>query len=145
MSGSPSFDPVRFLDAQRETYVSALDELGRGQKRSHWMWFIFPQLRGLGHSPMAQHFALSSPAAARAYLDHPVLGLRLRAVTEAVLSHPNHSLIEIFGHPDDLKFRSCMTLFARSAVGEAGDLFRQALAVFCDGTEDPLTIELLDG
>ena len=106
-------DLQRFMDAQRDTYAQALRELQGGRKRSHWMWFIFPQLEGLGRSPTAQHFALRSLHEARAYLVHPILGVRLRDATRAVLAHRDQSLLKIFGQPDDMKFRSSMTPTSR--------------------------------
>ncbi|MBX9468877.1 MAG: DUF1810 domain-containing protein [Rhizobium sp.] len=143
MSVDPNFDAGRFLDAQKQSYARALEELRYGQKRTHWMWFVFPQLAGLGHSATALHFAFRSADEARAYLAHPILGERIRAATQAVLVHTNRSLAEIFGHPDDLKFRSSMTLFAAIAAENDGGLFRQALDVFCDGETDPATLRLL--
>lgn len=145
MALHPNFDPTRFLDAQKESYTQALQELQNGRKRSHWMWFVFPQLEGLGTSPAARHYALKSLDDARAYLAHPVLGQRLRAATQAVITHPQRRLAEIFGHPDDLKFRSSMTLFAQAAgVGDVA-LFRSALDVFFNGVPDPMTLQLLNG
>jgi uncharacterized protein (DUF1810 family) len=140
-----SFELTRFLDAQKESYARALDELQNGQKRTHWMWYIFPQLQGLGRSQTAQHFAVESLDEARAYLAHPVLGERLRTVTQAVLTHPERSLVEIFGQPDDAKFRSSMTLFAEAADPDDAVQFRRALDVFCDGKPDPNTLRLLKG
>ncbi len=143
MSDDSSFDLGRFLYAQSESYAQAIRELQGGQKRSHWMWFIFPQLKGLGYSPTARHYALRSADEARAYLAHPILGERIRLATQTVLTHPNSSLAEIFGRPDDLKFRSSMTLFAAVSNENDGGLFRQALNVFCDGVADPSTMRLL--
>ncbi len=134
----------RFVDAQKDLYPQALRELQAGQKRSHWMWFIFPQLTGLGRSPTAQYFALTSLEEARAYLAHPVLGERLRAVTGAVLAHSDRSLGEIFGQPDDMKFQSSMTLFDEAAEPSEGTLFRTALEVFCNGEPDRATLRLLE-
>lgn len=138
-------DLERFVEAQRETHAQALRELQGGLKRSHWMWFIFPQLAGLGRSPIAQRFALRSLHEARAYLAHPILGERLRTVTGAVLAHPDRSLLEIFGQPDDMKFRSSMTLFAAAADPEDAAIFREALDVFCGGEPDPVTVQRLAG
>ena len=132
---------ARFIDAQEPIYLTALAELEAGQKRSHWMWFIFPQLKGLGHSAMAQRYAIADLAEAKRYLADPVLGSRLRECVAAVLKYPNRSAHEIFGSPDDLKFRSCLTLFEAAAPNEA--LFRQALDVFYEGKGDPRTAELL--
>ncbi|HEY4075760.1 MAG TPA: DUF1810 domain-containing protein [Rhizomicrobium sp.] len=131
----------RFLDAQAPVIAQALKELREGSKQSHWMWFVFPQMAGLGHSPMAQHFAMYSLAEAQAYLVHPVLGPRLRECTEAVLGVESRSAHEIFGSPDDLKFHSSMTLFHHAAPDDA--LFRTALDKYFAGEEDPLTLEKL--
>jgi len=134
----------------------ALGELRRGRKQSHWMWFIFPQLQGLGSSPTARHYAIASLEEARAYLAHEVLGERLRECTRLVNGIEGRTIEEIFGYPDHLKFRSCMTLFERAAVdpghgagtvsaGDAGgaQVFREALGKYFAGEEDPLTLELL--
>ena len=141
-----AFDPARFLDAQASVHTQALDELRGGQKRTHWMWFVFPQIAGLGHSPTAQFYALPDLGAARAYLAHDVLGPRLRSATEAVLLHAPgsaapRSLDIVFGYPDDLKFHSSMTLFHRAAPDEP--LFATALSVFFDDVEDPATLARL--
>ncbi|WP_377278346.1 DUF1810 domain-containing protein [Rhizobium sp. R86522] len=138
-------DLERFVKAQRETYAQALRELQGGLKRSHWMWFIFPQLEGLGRSPTAQRFALRSLDEARAYLAHAILGERLRTVTRAVLAHQDRSLLEIFGQPDDMKFRSSMTLFAAAADPDDAAIFREALDVFCGGEPDAITLQRLAG
>src|SRR3954467_9583383 len=138
---SEPHDLMRFLDAQAEIYATALAELKAGQKRSHWMWFIFPQLRGLGHSSTAQFYGISSLDEARAYLAHPVLGPRLMRCTEAVLAVEGRSLHAIFGSPDDLKFCSSMTLFALVA-GEDQSVFRQALARYSEGRMDERTVAL---
>lgn len=143
MSVFPKPDLGRFLDAQKESYARALQELRNGQKRTHWMWYIFPQLAGLGHSLTARHFALRSADEARAYLAHPLLGKGLLDATEAVLAHADRSLVQIFGHPDDLKFRSSMTLFAAVATDQHGVLFRRALDIFCEGAPDAATLRLL--
>ena len=130
----------RFLDAQSQIYPCVLDELHRGQKQSHWMWFIFPQLAGLGHSAMAQRFAIASREEAVAYLQHAILGGRLRECTALVNAVSRRTILEILGHPDDLKFRSSMTLFA--AVS-ADPTFATAIAKFYDATPDPATLRLL--
>src|SRR3954451_5216121 len=135
MPDTVSFDLERFVTAQAPVFATALAELQAGQKRSHWMWFIFPQLRGLGHSAMARHYGVGSLAEARAYLAHPLLGPRLVQCTQAVLAIEGRSLRTIFGSPDDLKFRSSMTLFSLAA-SEKDSVFRQALDRFCDGRED---------
>jgi uncharacterized protein (DUF1810 family) len=133
----------RFLDAQQSVYEQALAELKAGRKRSHWMWFVFPQLRGLGRSPTAAHFGIGSLAEAQAYLAHPLLGARLREATAAVLGHPQRSLHAIFGSPDDLKFCSCMTLFNRASA-LSDNHFLSALTAFCGGMEDASTVALLE-
>ena len=134
------FGLQRFLDAQNDVYPTVLDELRAGAKRTHWIWFVFPQLRGLGHSPTAQHFGIGSLAEARAYLEHPVLGARLRECARLLTRSTGRSARQILGYPDDLKVRSSMTLFAR-----AGDdpVFRDVLDAFYDGAEDPATLERL--
>jgi len=138
---SGSFDLQRFVQAQETNYASALSELQAGRKRSHWMWYIFPQLRGLGSSPTSLHYSISSTAEARAYWSHSILGPRLAECTQAVLNLQNRSVEEIFGYPDDLKFRSCMTLFDASV--QASDLFSRALQKYYGGERDPATVELL--
>ena len=134
------FDLSRFVDAQSGTYDTALAELRAGRKRSHWMWFIFPQIAGLGLSAMSQRYAIGTLAEARAYLDHPVLGPRLRELVGVVLQHRDRSAHEIFGSPDDFKFRSCLTLFDRMSPD---DVFAAALTAFFGGRPDVKTLELL--
>ncbi|MFL6591991.1 MAG: DUF1810 domain-containing protein [Luteimonas sp.] len=129
----------RFVDAQAQTFAQAWAELRAGRKTSHWMWFVFPQLLGLGHSAMAQRFGIASLDEARAYLEHPLLGSRLSGCTRLVLD-AERPPADIFGSPDDLKFRSCMTLFDRAADG--GTVFGQALRLCGDGP-DPATLALL--
>jgi len=124
----------RFLDAQDPVYAGVLEELAAGAKRTHWMWFIFPQLKGLGRSAVARHYGIDSIDEARAYWRHPVLGLRLKECTELLLRAPAQSAHEIFGSPDDLKLRSCMTLFAE--VAEEEPVFNQVLERFFDGKPD---------
>jgi len=133
----------RFEQAQAPVYEQVLAELREGHKRSHWMWFIFPQLAGLGHSAMAQRFAIASLDEAKAYLAHPVLGARLRECARLVLAVPDRSIHYIFGSPDDLKFRSCMTLFSRAAPAEP--VFQQCLQKYFAGHGDPQSITLLRG
>jgi uncharacterized protein (DUF1810 family) len=132
----------RFVEAQRPVFETALGELKTGRKRSHWMWFVFPQLRGLGSSGMADFYGIASLAEARAYLAHPVLGPRLRAATATALTIENPDLRGIFGSPDDMKFRSSMTLFERAADGD--DTFAEALERLCAGARDDRTLALLD-
>jgi uncharacterized protein (DUF1810 family) len=135
------FDLKRFVDAQAPVYQRVVAELRRGRKESHWMWFIFPQIKGLGSSPMANTYAIASRAEAQAYLDHPVLGARLRECTQLVNAVPDRSIAEILGYPDDLKFRSSMTLFA--AVAADNKDFTDALDKFYGGKADPATLERL--
>jgi uncharacterized protein (DUF1810 family) len=131
----------RFLDAQAPVFDTALAELRDGRKRSHWMWFVFPQLAVLGRSATARFYGIESLDEAKAYVAHPVLGPRLLECVRAVLAHAGRSSHAIFGSPDDLKFRSCLTLFGRAAPHHGE--FRAALVAFCDG-EDPLTVDWLE-
>jgi uncharacterized protein (DUF1810 family) len=130
----------RFVKAQAHVFEHVLEELREGQKRSHWMWFVFPQLRGLGSSPTSIFYGIGSLDEARAYLAHPLLGLRLEESTRLVLNAAHRSLNEIFGSPDDLKFCSSMTLFANAA--EPGNIYASALQAKCGGP-DERTEELL--
>jgi uncharacterized protein (DUF1810 family) len=134
------FDLTRFVDAQAPVYQRVVAELGRGAKQSHWMWFIFPQLVGLGHSPMAQRFALRSREEAVAYLEHDILGPRLRECTALVNAVAGKTIREILGSPDDLKFRSSMTLF--KAVS-SDPQFSAAIDKYHGGEGDRRTLELL--
>jgi len=136
------FDLERFVTAQEPVFDTVLNELRAGRKRTHWMWFVFPQLRGLGRSSMAEYYGISSLAEARAYLAHPVLGPRLDLCTRTVLEIEPRSLHAIFGSPDDMKFRSCATLFA-IASAEQDNAFRRALDRWCDGRPDELTLALI--
>ncbi|MCX7587023.1 DUF1810 domain-containing protein [Phenylobacterium sp. 58.2.17] len=138
---SDPFDLARFLDAQAGVIAAARAELAAGRKQSHWMWFVFPQIAGLGSSAMAQRYAIGSPAEASAYLEHPVLGSRLRDLTELACEAPG-SAREVFGQPDDLKFRSCMTLF--NALAPEEQPFRTALARFFGGERDARTLDILE-
>jgi uncharacterized protein (DUF1810 family) len=138
---SSAFDLERFVGAQAPVYERVRAELAAGAKASHWMWFIFPQLRGLGRSTMAEHFGLAGRAEAEAYLAHAVLGTRLRECTRRVLDVRDRNVHEIFGSPDDLKFHSSMTLFAVVAPEEP--LFRQALDRYFGGRRDTLTVQRL--
>jgi len=137
-------DLARFVTAQDQTYDQVVQELTKGAKRSHWMWFIFPQTIGLGRSPTAQRYAITDLEQAKRYLADPVLGARLRQCVQLVLAHSGKSAEEIFGYPDDLKFRSCLTLFAQAAA-EGSDrlVFIKALDQFYDGEPDPRTLEIL--
>jgi uncharacterized protein (DUF1810 family) len=135
------FDLQRFVAAQAPIYDQVCAELGAGRKRSHWMWFIFPQIRGLGSSAMAQRYAIASLPEAAAYLDHPVLGARLRACTGLVNAVDGRSAHEIFGSPDDMKFHSSMTLFLRASSERSP--FRTALDKYFAGKLDQATIDRL--
>lgn len=132
---------ARFHSAQERVYQAALSELRAGRKRSHWMWFIFPQIAGLGTSDRARFYALADIDEARAYLSDPLLGPRLRSCIAAVLDQSDRSAEEVFGYPDVLKFQSCLTLFERADPGE--DLFPNALSLFYQGVRDRRTLELL--
>jgi uncharacterized protein (DUF1810 family) len=131
----------RFVDAQATVYDTVIDELHSGRKRSHWIWFIFPQLAGLGSSATAQRYAISSLAEAEAYLRHDVLGQRLRECTRLVNTIDGKPISEIFGRPDDVKLRSSMTLFAHATDDNAG--FVELLDKFYNGEEDPVTVARL--
>jgi uncharacterized protein (DUF1810 family) len=131
----------RFLEAQSGIYERVLDELRRGQKSSHWMWFIFPQMRGLGRTETSVFFSISSLAEAKAYLEHPVLGPRLRECCELLLQLEGKSASQIFGSPDDLKLRSSMTLFA--AIDFESAVFQSVLNQYFEGKPDPRALELL--
>ena len=135
------YDLRRFCDAQRGVYEQVQRELLAGCKQSHWMWFIFPQIKGLGHSAMAQKYAISSVAEAKAYVDHPLLGSRLRACTQLVTNLNGLSIEEIFGYPDCRKFQSSMTLFAN--VADDNQVFMEALQKYFRAEHDGKTIERL--
>lgn len=136
------FHLERFVSAQAPTYDQALAEVRAGRKQSHWMWYVFPQLKGLGASDMARHYGIGSVAEAEAYLRHPVLGARLVECMEAALRNRARSAREIFGTPDDMKLRSCATLFA--VVSPAGSVFERVLETFFNGERDHRTLALLD-
>jgi len=139
---SDRFNLNRFVEAQNPVYSRVCSELRAGSKTSHWMWFVFPQIEGLGHSSMARTFALSSIDEARAYLEHAVLGPRLRECAQLVCAVRGKTIHEIFGSPDDMKFRSSMTLFARTASGDS--IFDEALKKYFGGEPDPLTLSRID-
>jgi len=150
---SDPYDLQRFVDAQDSVYANVVRELAAGSKRSHWMWFIFPQIAGLGFSAMARRFAIGSRAEALAFLAHDVLGSRLIECTGLVMSVTGKTIHDILGSPDDLKFRSSMTLFD-AVAGEsarfggdprASSPFAAALERFFDGSADAATLDLLDG
>ncbi|BBY15966.1 DUF1810 domain-containing protein [Mycolicibacterium litorale] len=140
-SDTDPYDLQRFVDAQDPVYDTVIGELRAGRKRTHWIWFVFPQLRGLGRSPTAQHYGIASREEAEAYLRHDVLGARLRECTRLVLAIGGRSIGEIFGSPDDLKVRSSMTVFARCTDDDAD--FRGVLDKFYGGQEDSATVERL--
>jgi len=142
MPGEIDYNLDRFIDAQNGIYERALSELRAGRKRSHWMWFIFPQIAGLGSSFMAEKYAIRSAEEALAYLADPVLGSRMVRCAEAVLSIEDRSAHDAFGSPDDLKLKSSMTLFA--AVSEHGSPFHRVIDRFYEGRFDERTIQLLD-
>jgi uncharacterized protein (DUF1810 family) len=139
---SDSFDLQRFVDAQAAIYPRVVEELSRGRKQSHWMWFVFPQMAGLGFSAMAQRFAIGSRAAeAVAYLKHELLGPRLIECTRLVMAASEKPVSDILGSPDDMKFRSCMTLF--DAVSKQ-EIFAEAIAAFYPDGKDRATLEILE-
>ena len=138
---SDPYDLDRFLDAQRDDYDRALSEIRAGRKRSHWMWYVFPQIEGLGSSAMSRRFAIRSLAEAKAYASHPVLGARLVECAGAVLGVEGRSASDIFGFPDDMKLRSCATLFSR--VSPAGSVFERILDRYFDGRPDAETLRRL--
>jgi uncharacterized protein (DUF1810 family) len=139
---SDLYDLDRFVQAQSPVYEQVRAELARGKKTSHWMWFIFPQIAGLGRSPMATRFAIGSLNEAKAYLAHALLGPRLNECTHLVLQMQGRLLHEIFGSPDDIKFRSSMTLFAQAV--STPSLFDEAIEKYCGAEPDPITTRLLD-
>jgi uncharacterized protein (DUF1810 family) len=139
-SQADPYDLNRFVRAQEDSYRQALSELQSGRKQSHWMWYIFPQLEGLGSSPTAKFYSIKSEDEARAYLEHPVLGQRLAECAEAVLAVDGKSATEILGSPDDLKLKSCATLFAH--VSPPGSVFERILDAFYAGERDAATLRL---
>jgi uncharacterized protein (DUF1810 family) len=142
MNEQDSYHLERFVAAQAEDYECALGELQRGRKESHWIWYIFPQVAGLGHSSMAQKYAIQSREEAVAYLKHPVLGARLRHCCEALLRHRRKRVEDIMGYPDDLKLRSSMTLFA--VISKSDSIYREVLDAFYSGGLDERTMAFLD-
>ena len=135
------YDLSRFLEAQKNAYDTALREIKAGQKRSHWMWYIFPQIQGLGYSAMARHYAIRGLGEAREYLQHPVLGPRLIEISEALLALEESDPRRVMGSPDDLKLRSCMTLFQCAAPDQP--VFGKVLDKFYGGRPDGRTLEIL--
>lgn len=143
MTGGDPFDLERFVSAQNPVIDRVRGELRRGRKETHWMWFVFPQIAGLGASAMARQYAIASRAEGEAYLRHPVLGPRLEDCTRLVLGVEGRTVTEIFGRPDDLKFHSSMTLFAQ--VSPSGGAFAEALQKYFAGEPDRATLERLNG
>jgi uncharacterized protein (DUF1810 family) len=137
-----TFNLARFAEAQTPIYPAIVAELRAGQKRTHWMWFVFPQIAGLGQSPTSRHYAIEKLAEAQAYLNDETLGPRLTECTNLVLTHPNKTATQIFGPIDDAKFRSSMTLFACAAP--TNPLFRAALKTFFNAEPDELTLQKLN-
>ncbi|MDP4240055.1 MAG: DUF1810 domain-containing protein [Bacteroidota bacterium] len=137
-----TFDLDRFIRAQEKQYPEALNEISNGRKETHWMWFVFPQLEGLGFSPLSKKYGIKNRDEALAYLHHIVLGPRLVAITQALLEVKGKSAYEIMGSPDDLKLKSCMTLFA--LVSKEGNAFQRVLDKYFEGEHDEKTIVLLN-
>lgn len=131
----------RFVKAQEYDYTIALNEIRNGKKRSHWMWYIFPQIKGLGYSSMAQYYGIQNHKEAEEYLNHPLLGMRLREITTVLLNLESVNASEIFGYPDDIKLKSSMSLFYLVSNAE---IFKKVLEKYFDGNIDDKTIELLD-
>ena len=140
-NGGDPHDLGRFVQAQQGDYERALAEIRAGRKRSHWMWYIFPQYDGLGFSPTTRRYSIKSVAEAQAYLAHPVLGPRLVEIAEAALRVEGRSALEVFGSPDDMKLRSCATLFAH--VSPPGSVFERLLGKYFDGEPDEKTLRLI--
>lgn len=141
MNLDDTFDLDRFVSAQENVYQTALEEIGNGRKQGHWMWFIFPQITGLGSTEISRLYAIKSREEAVAYLEHPVLGPRLREISEVLLTQDDKSATEILGTPDDLKLRSSMTLF--KSVSTENDVFLNVLDRYYGGEEDPQTFRIL--
>jgi uncharacterized protein (DUF1810 family) len=135
------YNLIRFVEAQQNAYARALSELKSGQKQSHWMWYVFPQIEGLGFSSISKQFSIKSIAEAEAYLKHPILGPRLSECAEATLNVEGRSAYQIFGSPDDMKLRSCVTLFAH--ISPAGSVFHRLLDKYFEGKRDDKTLQLL--
>ena len=142
MSNNDPYNLDRFINAQEHVYQNALSELRSGSKQTHWMWFIFPQIDGLGHSPTSRYYSIKSREEAQQYLDHPILGARLLECAGAVLALNGRSALEIFGSPDDLKLKSSMTLFA--SLADAETVFTRVLGKYFDGEQDQRTLYLLE-
>jgi uncharacterized protein (DUF1810 family) len=141
MPGNDPYNLERFVSAQETVYENVLAELRKGRKQTHWMWFIFPQIEGLGHSPISKYYSVRNRHEAQQYLDHPILGTRLLECTKIILAVSGRSAVEIFGSPDDLKLKSSMTLFA--SLTDSDSVFRQALEKYFEGERDHKTLEIL--
>lgn len=139
--GSDTFQLGRFINAQEQIYDTVLQELRDGQKQSHWIWYIFPQIDGLAYSATSKYYAIKSIEETQQYLDHPILGMRLVECTELVLAIEGRSISQIFGYPDDIKFKSSMTLFSYVALSQS--VFIRALDKYFNGELDSKTLELL--
>lgn len=135
------FDLDRFLEAQQETYDTALREIREGKKQTHWMWFIFPQLKGLGFTDYNIFYGIENIQEAAQYFNHPVLGKRLTTITKAILKVENKTALEILGRPDERKLKSCMTLFG--LLDETDEGFRQVLEKYYNGEQDERTLQLI--
>jgi len=138
----PNHHLQRFIDAQKEDYATALDEMKNGRKRSHWMWYIFPQIQGLGFSSTSQHYAISGLQEAAAYLNHSILGQRLIEISKVLVQLDSSNASQVFGSPDDMKLKSSMTLFA--SVPNADAVFQQVLDKFFQGNKDQKTLSILE-
>lgn len=136
-----SHELTRFLEAQNQLYLQALAEVNKGRKETHWMWFVFPQIKGLGFSETSQFYGIKDLAEAEQYLSHPVLGKHLIEISAALLQLKDKTALQIFGHPDYLKLRSCMTLFAN--IPNTNSIFEQVLEKYFDGLQDEYTLQLL--
>ncbi|MCK6512336.1 DUF1810 domain-containing protein [Myxococcota bacterium] len=142
LQASDPHDLQRFIEAQANVYDIAFAEISNGRKRSHWMWYIFPQIEGLGYSDMAQRYAISGAEEARAYLEHPLLGERLQRICEVVLATEGRSMFDVFGSPDDLKLRSCATLF--SAISPENSVFHRIIEKHYEQEMDARTLVILE-
>lgn len=138
-----AYDLDRFVLAQEYSYDTALSEIKKGRKTTHWIWYIFPQLKGLGVSYRSEQYGIENAEEARSYLSHPVLGARLREITKALLNLNENDAHKVMGYPDDMKLRSCMTLFAY--ISENDSIFHRVLEKYFDGKRDEATIKMLEG
>lgn len=139
----PTYDLTRFTEAHMRSFETALGEIRRGRKISHWMWYIFPQLQGLGRSDVSRYYAMSGTGEAKAFLDDPYLGGNLKEICSALLKLNTDDPVRVFGRPDDMKLRSCMTLFSRAAGSPS--VFDEVLDKYFGGEQDDLTLKMLEG